>query len=119
VLFEAVRSHTIALAARLFPERPARGAPVFSKFALPRQCNPALGFVEGAVAAAAVFARILALCVIFAVWGVMSLVGWSRIASPFWRGVVLLPLVLALPAALLPVMLVIAAIERWILARRP
>jgi len=103
---------------KFFPECSGGGAPVFSKFAVPHQCNPTLGVVGGVIAAAAVFARILTLCVIFAVWAVMSLVEWNRIASPVWRRLALLPLILALPAALIPPMLAIAAIERWFLARR-
>ena len=114
---QAVRS-IVARVARMFPERPASAVPVFSPLSVPYQFNPSLGFVDGLVAIAAAFARILALCMVFAVWGVMTLLAWGRIASHLWRVLALAPMILALPAALVPPMLAIAAIERRIRWRR-
>jgi len=116
---QAVRRRTRGIIGGMFPERPDPGAAAFSRFAVPHQFNPSLGIVEGVIAVAAVFARILTLCVIFAVWAVLSLLGWEWIASPLWRGVALLPMLLALPLALVPPMLAIAALERWCRPRRP
>jgi hypothetical protein len=55
------------LTARMFPEIPTPAAPVFSPFSVPYWFNPSLGFVEGLVAFAAALARILAVCMVFAV----------------------------------------------------
>jgi hypothetical protein len=104
--------------ARMFPKRPAEDRPVFSRLSTPYQFNSYLGFVEGLIAVAAVFARILTLCMIFSVWGVMSMLWWSRIGSPLLRLLALVPILLALPAALIPPMLAIGTIERWMLPRR-
>jgi hypothetical protein len=106
------------LIARMFPEAPTSAAPVFSEFSMPHQFNPSLGLVEGLVAVAAVFARILAICMVFAVWGVTSLLAWSRIAGHSWRVLALVPMMLALPAALIPPLLAIGAIESRIQPRR-
>ena len=105
--------------ARMFPEPPTPAVPVFSEFSMPHQFNPSLGWLRGLAAIAAAFARILAFCMVFAVWGVMSVLAWSRIASHFWRVLALVPMIMALPAALIPPMLAIAAIENRIRPRRP
>ncbi len=103
----------------MFPARPAREAARYSPLAVPFQFNPCLGFVQGLVAVAAVFARILTLCVVFAVWGVLSLLGWGRIASPWWRAAAAVPILLALPTALIPPMLAIGSLERRLRPRDP
>jgi hypothetical protein len=119
---QAVRRHTLGILARMFPEHAPNPAqlvpPVFSPLAVPYQFNPALGFIGGLVAVAATFARILTVCMVFAIWGTLSLLAWSRIGSQFWRMVALLPLMLALPAALIPPMLAIGAVEKWMRPRR-
>lgn len=102
----------------MFPDGPAPAVPVFSDFAMPHQFNPSLGLLHGLVAITAALSRIAAFCVVFAAWGVMSLMAWSQIGSHFWRAVALVPMVLALPVALIPPMLAIAAVERRIQARR-
>ena len=112
-----LRTLAVALLARMFPERPAPCKPVFSPLSTPFQFNPCLGLAEGLIAVAAVFARILTLCVILAVWGVISLLWWSRIAGQPWRFFALVPILLALPAALIPPMLAIGVVERWMWLR--
>ena len=107
-----------ALWERMFPDPPADGAPVFSQFSTPHHFNPALGLAGGLVAMAAALLRIAAFCVVFAVWGVAALMAWSRIGSPLWRWLAGIPIVLALPAALIPPMLAIAAVERRVRPRR-
>ena len=118
---QAVRRHTLGIFARMFPgyaPSPAPAAPaVFSPLAVPHQFNPTLGFIGGLVAVAATFARILTVCVVFAVWGTLSLLAWSRIGSQFWRMCAVLPVMLALPAALVPPLLAIGAVERWMHSR--
>jgi hypothetical protein len=113
----AVRRRAIYMMALMFPRRPAEGQPVFSSLSTPYQFNPCLGWVEGLIAVFAVFARILTLCVIFAVWSVMSLLWWNLIPSRLWRLAALVPILLALPATLIPPMLAIGAIERWMQPR--
>ena len=106
-----------ALWGRMFPEPRGSGSPSFSRFSTPHHFNPTLGLAGGLVALAAALSRIAAFCVVFAVWGVMALLAWSRIASPLWRWLAAVPILLALPAALIPPMLAIAAIERRIMPR--
>ena len=116
---DVYRRRISGLLARLVPENPADITPVYSSFALPHQYNPKLGFAEALVAVFATLARILTSCAIFAVWGAMSLLAWSHMSAHAWRFVVLVPMLLALPAALFPPMLAIAAIERRLRPRRP
>jgi len=85
---------------------------------MPYQFNPSLGLWGGLVAVMAAFARILTLCSVVAVWSVLSLSAWQRMAGQIWRYLALLPMLVALPAALIPTMLAIAAIERWMSGRR-
>ncbi len=118
IIFRLENARWRNLTARMFPERPAPAAPVFSGFSVPHQFNPSLGFLGGLVALAAALARILAFCMVFVVWGMLTLLAWSRIASHFWRVLALVPMLLLLPAALIPPMLAIATIERRIWPRR-
>jgi hypothetical protein len=103
--------------ALMFPDPPAT-KPSFSRFSTPHHFNPALGLAGGLVAVAAALLRIAAFCVVFALWGVVSLIAWNQIAGGFWQRLALVPIVLALPLALIPPMLAIGALEKWIWARR-
>jgi uncharacterized membrane protein len=114
----AFRRRIVGMWTRLLPENPALVTPVFSSLSLPHQFNRKLGFVEALVAVTAAFARIMTLCAVFAVWGAVSLLAWSRLATSPWRFLALVPMLLALPAALIPPLIAITAVERRARPRR-
>src|SRR5271165_3129810 len=89
-----------------------RARSVFASLATPYTFNPDLGAWDALVAVLGCLARIFGACLLFAVWGGVSLRGWSAIDNRFWRAAAVLPLVLIFFAALALLMLAISQIEK-------
>jgi hypothetical protein len=68
---------------------PLEGRPTLERFATPHTFNPALSIPEAMVAVAGAFSRIFLGSLLFAIYGVYSLVAWNAIKSFFWRAVTL------------------------------
>jgi hypothetical protein len=67
---------------------PLEGRPTLERFATPHTFNPALSIPEAMVAVAGAFSRIFLGSLLFAIYGVYSLVAWNAM-SFFWRAVTL------------------------------
>jgi ABC-type Fe3+ transport system permease subunit len=57
-------------------------------------------------------------CILFALWGGISVYVWSAIESHFWRSAAVLALVLLLIAAIAALMIAISLLERKIRRKR-
>lgn len=64
------------------------GRSTLERFATPHTFNPSLSIPEAAVAVAGAFSRIFLGSLLFAIYGVYSLVAWNAM-SFFWRAVTL------------------------------
>ena len=82
------------------------------RFAIPHSFKPQLSFTEAVVAAGGAFLRIFLGSLLFAVWGVYTILAWNAIPNVFLRGVVLLALVSTFVLALAFLMLVVSALVR-------
>lgn len=57
----------------------------YERFAIPYTFKPRLSVLEATCAAAIAFLRIFLGSLLFAVWGVYTLLAWSTIHNLFWR----------------------------------
>jgi hypothetical protein len=89
-----------------------------SRFAVPYTFNPDLNLGEAAAAVAGCLARIFGACVLFAIWGGVSVLAWSNIESHLWRALAVLGLVLLFLATLATLMAAISALEQKIFPKR-
>lgn len=81
----------------------------YERFAIPFTFKPQLGLDEALIAAGAAFLRILFGSVLFAVWGVYSVLAWTSIRSLVWRAGALLLLFIVFLLAVALLMAAIAA----------
>ena len=104
------------LLASLFPGDPKypeiADRSVYERFAIPFAFKPRLSVLEAAVAAIAMFLRIVLGCLLFAVWGAYSLLVWCYVDNVFWRFALLLPMLAAFLIALALLLLTITALTR-------
>jgi hypothetical protein len=106
----------------MFP--PLHGPPdpgarsVGERFAIPHTFNPTLTFPGALVATASWVARIILGSLLFAVWGVGSLMAWSSIHNHFWRAMALPPLILLFLVSFAALMIAITMVLRRISRRR-
>jgi len=87
------------------PERSA-----YERFAIPYSFKPQLSFIEAVIAAGGALLRILLGSLLFALWGVYSLLAWSTIRNVFWRGAALLVLLSLFAVSLTLLMLAVSAV---------
>ncbi len=91
-----------------------RDRAVYERFRIPYTFKPQLSFREALIATAGAFLRVFLGSLLFAVWGVYSLVIWTTIRSPFWRASVLLPLFVLFLLSIALLMLAISVLVRTI-----
>jgi hypothetical protein len=91
---------------------------VCEPFAVPHTFNPSLTFCGALIALMSWIARIFLGNLLFAVWGVGSLMAWSRIHNCFWRALALPPLVLLFLVSFAALMIAISTVVRWISPHR-
>jgi hypothetical protein len=106
------------LVARMFPPfdgPPQAGAKsVGEPFAVPYMFNPNLTFTGALIAVASSVSRIFLGSLLFAVWGVGSLMAWSRIHNHFWRVMALVPLILLFLVSFAALMIAISTVVTWV-----
>ncbi|MGD1093565.1 MAG: hypothetical protein ABSB35_16450 [Bryobacteraceae bacterium] len=95
----------------------ARKRSTCERLAVPYVFSPNLSLGEAAAAALGAFARIFLGSLLFALWGVSSVMIWNSMDSHFWRAVITVPLVLVLLVSLGGLMLGITAIGNLITPR--
>jgi hypothetical protein len=95
---------------------PARSS--YERFAIPYSFKPQLSFAEAVVAASGALLRIFLGSFLFAVWGTYSFLAWSTIRSVFWRGMVLVVLIVLFAASMALLMLAISALVRMVWPHR-
>ena len=100
------------------PDHAARGGSPLAQFATPHTFAPNLSPGLALLAVAASLARVFGACVLFALWGGLSVFVWSAIENHFWRAAAVLALVLLLLAALAALMIAISLFERRIRRKR-
>ena len=91
---------------------------VYERFAIPFTFKPRLSFTEAVIATAGAFLRVFLGSLLFAVWGIYSLVVWTAIRNLFWRIGVLLPLFLLFLLSFALLMLAISALIKMICPTR-
>lgn len=102
------------LAVGEIPPDSARGGSPLAQFATPHTFNPNLSVGNALLAVAACLARVFGACVLFALWGGLSVYVWSAIEGHFWRSAAVLALVFLLLAAMAALMIAISLVERRI-----
>jgi hypothetical protein len=90
----------------------ARGGSPLAQFATPHTFNPNLSLGNALLAVAMCLARVFGACVLFALWGGLSVYVCSAIEDRFWRAAAVLPLVVLLLAAVAALMIAISLVER-------
>jgi hypothetical protein len=91
----------------------------FERLALPGNYKPRLSFAEAVVSVVTTLTRIFLGSLLFAVWGIYSLLAWKTIGEPFLRVVVLLPLLLLFFLFFALLMIAISAIQKVIFQHLP
>ena len=98
-----------------FDGRPEPGVQsVGEPFAVVYTFNPHFTFSGALIALASSVIRILLGSLLFAVWGVGSLMALSRIHNPFWGAMAALPLILLFLVLFAALMIAISTIVGWI-----
>ncbi len=87
-------------------------------FAIPYTFNPNLTFLGALIAVASSVTRIFLGSLLFAVWGVGSLMALSRIHNYFWRYMAAAPLLLLFFVSFAALMIAISTGIRWIWPHR-
>jgi hypothetical protein len=100
------------------PDRATGGGSPLAQFAAPHTFNPNLSLGSALLAVAASLARVFGACVLFAMWGGLSVYVWSGIENHFWRAGAVAALVLLLLAAVAALMIAISLAERRIARKR-
>jgi hypothetical protein len=85
---------------------------------IPHSFNEGLGFPEAAVAVAQALLRIFLGCLLFAMWGTLAMWLWSAIGSPFWGGLVLVPVLALFVLSLLALMIAISVVTKAVTPKR-
>jgi len=96
----------------------SEGGSVLTRLAVPHSFGPALRFGDALVAVVGTVTRIFGGCILFAVWGGVSVLALSAIGSRFWRAVAVLPLVAVFVAAMATLLLAVSRVERLLLSKR-
>jgi hypothetical protein len=106
------------LVLRMFPPfdgRPESGVPsVGEPFAVAHTFNPHFTFSGALIALVSSVSRIFLGSLLFAVWGVGSLMALSRIHNYFWTAVAVVPLILLFLALFAALMIAISTVVGWI-----
>jgi len=108
--------------ALLFPEAEASQATdrsEYERFALPYAFKPRLSLLEAVIAATGAFLRILLGSLLFAFWGVYTLMAWSSIPNSVLRVAAMLPLVGLFLLTFALLMLGISVLVRTVSPKRP
>jgi hypothetical protein len=102
-----------------FDGPPRAGArSVGEPFAIPYTFNPQFTFSGALIALVSSVSRICLGSLLFAVWGVGSLIALSRIHSQFWSAVALIPLILLFLVLFAVLMIAISTLVGWISPHR-
>lgn len=93
-----------------YPEIADRSA--YERFAIPFIFKPRLSILEATVSAVAMFFRIVAGCVLFAIWGTYTLLVWFDVENLLWRFAILLALLAVFVLSLALMIFVTTALAR-------
>lgn len=103
-------------ASDLGPRAAARPS-LLARLAPPYTFAPALHPRDALVAVAGTLVRLFGSCILFALWGALSLRAWSSLTGTFWRIVALPPLVLLFAAVFGGFLMAVSALERRLVRR--
>jgi hypothetical protein len=98
----------------IYPVKGRGQRTIADRFAIPHTFPPELTITQALVRVGGALMRICLGSLLFALWGVGSLMVWSAVANPFLRVLALLPLLAVFLATATGVMLGVTAVVKWL-----